>query len=361
MTGHVVIGFVEEVLAREAAHGGLVVVGSLGRRKPARWLVGSNAERAAQASPVPVLVVRDAAPFEAWARRARPLRLAVGVELSRTSRAALAWASELVRAGDCVAQLIHVALPSWEAIRLGQRDAPHDRLTPEAERIVRRDLALWAGEVPSSAGQSLDVVSGTEPTEQQLAAAAAAWGADLLVVGTHQRSRTARFWYGSVSRGALSLGSMSVALVPAGTAALQKGAPHPPRRSLVPVDFSKASVAAVEYAYLLAPDDSLVHLLHVVRPADGEADEDELHRRLAALGSSSAAERGVVTSHEVVHASDVATAIWQASERLGADLLCMPSRGRVLPFAPATLGTTAQGVVARCACPVVLTPPDRGG
>ena len=94
---------------------------------------------------------------------------------------------------------------------------------------------------------------------------------------------------------------------------------------------------------------------------DSEENEDELHRRLAALVSSAASERGVVTSHEVVRASDVATAIWQAAERLGADLLCMPSRDRVLPFAPATLGTTAQGVVARSACPVVLTPPDRGG
>ena len=45
-----------------------VVVSSLGRIAPSHFLVGSVAERTAEHSPVPTLIVRDSVPFEAWAR-----------------------------------------------------------------------------------------------------------------------------------------------------------------------------------------------------------------------------------------------------------------------------------------------------
>ena len=43
----------------------LVVVSSLGRRAPARWLLGSVSERTAERAAVPTLVVRDATPLVA--------------------------------------------------------------------------------------------------------------------------------------------------------------------------------------------------------------------------------------------------------------------------------------------------------
>src|SRR6185436_16534963 len=49
----------------------LVIVSSLGQIAPSRFLVGSVAERIAENSPVPTLVVRDDAPFRAWARGER--------------------------------------------------------------------------------------------------------------------------------------------------------------------------------------------------------------------------------------------------------------------------------------------------
>jgi hypothetical protein len=51
----------------------LLVVSSLGRRAPSRWVLGSVAGRTARHARVPVLVVRDAAPFVAWAADPRPL------------------------------------------------------------------------------------------------------------------------------------------------------------------------------------------------------------------------------------------------------------------------------------------------
>ncbi|HEU4532745.1 MAG TPA: universal stress protein, partial [Polyangiaceae bacterium] len=121
---------VEEVLASGAVDVALaeaarryearmLVVSSLGRRAPARWLIGSVAEQAAQAAPVPVLVARGGGAFEAWARGERRLRVLVGVDGSPAARAALDWIGELRRVGACDVTAAYVASPPEEHARLG--------------------------------------------------------------------------------------------------------------------------------------------------------------------------------------------------------------------------------------------------
>ncbi len=77
LTAEVIEGEADQVLAQVAQQHAacLLVVASLGSGKPARWLLGSVAERTAESSPAPTLLVRDAAPFEAWARGERALIL----------------------------------------------------------------------------------------------------------------------------------------------------------------------------------------------------------------------------------------------------------------------------------------------
>ena len=60
----------------------MLVVASLGNTTQHRWLLGSVAERVAQTSPVPVLIVRESDSIEAWARGKRPLRATVGAKLA---------------------------------------------------------------------------------------------------------------------------------------------------------------------------------------------------------------------------------------------------------------------------------------
>ena len=62
----VVVGIAHETLVEIArtTDASLIVVAALGVAKQHRWLLGSTAERVAQASSVPVLVVRDAASLE---------------------------------------------------------------------------------------------------------------------------------------------------------------------------------------------------------------------------------------------------------------------------------------------------------
>lgn len=75
-------GTPDEALVKFARKAGaqLVIVSSLGRRAPARWLLGSVAERTAQGSPAPTLVVRSAGPFVLGAFEQRKLRVLMGVD-----------------------------------------------------------------------------------------------------------------------------------------------------------------------------------------------------------------------------------------------------------------------------------------
>lgn len=193
----------------------LIVVASLGERKQHRWLLGSVAERVAQASPVPVLVVRNGDGIEAWTRGERPLRVMVGVELTPNSKTALDWACELRTIGPCEILVAQVAWPAEEHQRIGvPAPIPLDHLRPELEELLLRDLKRWAGGQPDPDDRSFLVKAGWGRVDSHLAQLAQEYEVDLLVVGTHRRAGIARLWHGSVSRGVLHTAAMSVACVP---------------------------------------------------------------------------------------------------------------------------------------------------
>ncbi|MEW6775797.1 MAG: universal stress protein [Bdellovibrionota bacterium] len=197
----------------------LLVVGSLGERKQHRWLLGSVAERVAQSSPVPVLVVREGPPIEAWACGKGKLRVVVGVELTLAARTALQWAQELRAIGPCDFVAAQIVWPAEDRYRpAAPAPIPLDRLRPEIEQEILKDLRQWAGSPPMNGDTSFIVRPGWGRVDSHLTQLAAELNADLLVVGTHQRAGIARFWQGSVSRGVLHGAAMSVACVPPGKA-----------------------------------------------------------------------------------------------------------------------------------------------
>lgn len=167
----------------------LVVVSALGSKKQHRWLLGSTAERVAQASPIPVMIIRDAASIEAWARGERPLRIMIGVEIATTSKAALRWAAGLREFGPCDLLVTQVAWPLGEHLRLGvPTPMPLDHLRPELLEPLTRDLRAWTGELPGSGETSFTVSPGWGHVDSHLTQLAAESKVDLLVVGTHQRT-----------------------------------------------------------------------------------------------------------------------------------------------------------------------------
>jgi nucleotide-binding universal stress UspA family protein len=217
VSAQVVVGVPDEVLVQiaEAEHARLIVLASLGRRAPLRWLLGSVAERTAQTAPVPVLVVRGSAALQAWLGGERPLRVMIGVDLSESARIALEWAAELRLLGACDLTVAHIAWPLGEQERLGIPGPVRlDRLHPEVEQALVRDVTTFMGESLGDGPARVVVGPGLGRLDVHLAELAASEQADLLVVGSHQRAGLSRVWHGSVSRGALLNADMSVACVP---------------------------------------------------------------------------------------------------------------------------------------------------
>lgn len=185
---------------------------------------------------------------------------------------------------------------------------------------------------------------------------------DLLVVGTNQRHGLERFWLGSVSRGVLHHAPMSVACVPA-TGADDSTAPGIPvfKRVLVPTDFSKLGNQAIPFAYSALHRGGTVCLFHVVEPMRSRAKAGKLERsqikmiekQLRALVPAEAEAAWLTTKVEVVENRDPSTAICQAAERFGADLICLGSHGRS-GLSKAILGSVAQDVMAHSQRPVLV-------
>jgi nucleotide-binding universal stress UspA family protein len=351
----------------------LIVISALGRRSNSWWRLGRTADRIAQTSPIPVLVVRRAEGFEAWARGERTLRIVFGADFSATAQAAGRWLSTLSRIGPCETIVTYVYWPPEQYSRLGVR-TPMDLVEsqPQIEQILLRDLKAALGEQASGSDVRFRVLFSFGRPADHLVRLAESEQADLIIVGTHQRKGLRRLWHGSVSHGVLHMAGCSVACIPAPQRTQQVGEPVPDLRSvLVATDLSELSNRAVPYAYSVLPAGGMVHLVHVAEgtgapraeassAAPGEeppvSEEHELNRALLGLVPEDAARRGIVTRTSVVEGSDVAEAICQAAERAGADLICMGSHGRS-GIVRALTGSVAQAVLARSRRPVLIVRP----
>ncbi len=205
-------------LARDE-HASLLVVGWRGHGEGRQGAPGGVAERCALRAPVPVLVARDPAPFQAWAAGQRALRIVVGVDPAGPSPAMTGWLGRLRMAAPChvVAALVHDASAADPRQgRTVQGVARADPASLEAE--IAREVTASVGQLPGSGSFSVVVQLGVGRVAETLVTLASAHEADLLVVGT--RTRPARPW--SVAAGAVHLARRAVAPVPEGERA---GAP----------------------------------------------------------------------------------------------------------------------------------------
>ncbi len=344
----------------------LIVLAAVGARPSSSWQLGSHAERVAQRSHVPVLVVRDERSFEAWTAGARPLRVMVALDFSESSNLAARWAYQLTRYGECELVGVHLYWPPHEFHRLGLLGV-RDYLTPDpvVTEILERELQARfepARGVPLRIRLEPHVGNRAE----RLARIAADEQADLIVVGSHARSALSRLWEGSVSRGILENASTSVACVSAGT-----GAPirvtKPIETVVAATDFSAIGDAAIALAYGVVQPGGTVHLVHVqgtegdtitardvLAPSTLEgAEEHELLGRLARLAPVDADEHAKATRVHLLASNDVAGAICQAGERLNADLFCLGTHGRS-GLAKTLLGSVAESVLHQTRRPVLL-------
>lgn len=196
---------VDEILAT-ADHADLVVLGAHGWRSLRDLLIGTTAERLLRKSRHPMLVAK----LEA---RSAYRRVMVPVDFSVHSIAALRFARQIAPSADL---LVFHAYPQPNASDLHPSYVPDQAI--EQYHTERRKQALSNMEnlrdkvAAPGARATFSVECGEAKTH--IAAKAAEWGSDLIVVGKHGRSFTGELFLGGVTRHTVARAQCDVAVVP---------------------------------------------------------------------------------------------------------------------------------------------------
>ena len=215
--------FDELVAAATKSKARLIVVGAIGHGLARRILLGSVAERTAEASSIPTLVVRPKTGLAGWIDGKHPLKVLVGYDFSAASDAALRWVNELRKIGKLEITVLYTNWPPDEARRLGYEGPLPLAANPEAiQKNLERDLKKRIARFLLKQKVTAIVEPGWGTPEGYLFEMASRRKVDLIVVGTHQRRGLGRVLLGSVSRSVLHHAKVSVAVVPPAKTATQK-------------------------------------------------------------------------------------------------------------------------------------------
>lgn len=207
--------FSELVDAAAEANARLMVIGAVGHGVARRLLVGSVAERVAETSAVPTLVVRPGSRLGSWMRGEHALKILVGYDFSAAGDAALRWLNGMQSLGTCETSVVHIDWPPEEAHRLGYHGPlPLTENPKEIQNFLERDLSERVAMLLPPENVTILVEPGWGRTEGYLFELAQRQQVDLVVVGTHRRHGLGRLRFGSVSRSVLHHATVTVAVVP---------------------------------------------------------------------------------------------------------------------------------------------------
>lgn len=360
-----------DVVLVQSAHdfqAALVVVGAEGQQLASGRRIGLHSERVAQRCGVPVLVVRDAAPFVAWSsvdERERPLKIVLGAEPSFSTECAARQLIDLCAIGPCAVTAVRLFWPPSEFQRLGFSGA---RSYIDIDPRVTQVLAAEVRELLPPSDYKLRVEPHLGNLGERLAAIAVDEKADLIVVGSHERNVVERIWEGSTSHATLHNAHTSVLCVPVNeSGALRK---RRTARVVVATDFSQLGDAALPLAYAIAEPSAVIHVLHVVPAREQGAlefhdifalddlnvasparDEAWQHMRQLTSRISDGPDKRVVL--HALESDNAAEAIAQAAERLHADVIVMGTHGRS-GLSKAVMGSVTSNVLHLSKRPVLL-------
>ncbi|HEX2676949.1 MAG TPA: universal stress protein [Polyangiales bacterium] len=371
VTAHVEPGLPDDVLLSIAARlqATLLVVAALGMQSRGEVGLGQHADRLAQHAHLPLLVVRDSAAFDGWARATRPLGVLLGADFTLSSKHALAWVDALRAGGPCELEAVHLYWPPAEFLRLGLTGVrSYTEPDPEVTRALGLELsAHLSGLAAPNVRLRLEPHLGS--LGERLAALSAEEHVDLVVVGSHERSLRRSLWRASTSRTVLQRASTNVVCVPAPKHTRIEAA-RSFRNVLVATDFSEVGNAGIALAYRAAEHGGVVHVVHVAKdrghfptdphdifvpePAYEEPQLKLARERLAELVHGAPLAEHRVTRLYVLESNHVAEAIAQAAERLAADLICIGTHGRS-GLAKLALGSVTQDLLTRTSKPILLS------
>lgn len=193
----------------------LLVVAS-GRQAPGGPpMLGDVAERVAETSPAPVLVLRAPERLSEWLAGRQPLRLFVAADLSPPSEAAIRWALWLNSLGRCSLIIAHIESEPTEAMALYRYASPPlQSVCEDVRRSEARCFRQFVRKLLRDEPARLHAAGGWGRSDAHLIHLAQQERADLIVTGTHQRHGVERLLHRSVSRGLLHYAPTNVACVP---------------------------------------------------------------------------------------------------------------------------------------------------
>jgi nucleotide-binding universal stress UspA family protein len=341
-----VVGPPEESLCgfAETERSELIVIAA---RSSEGSFLGQTAEKIVQRSVVPVLVVRDPAPWLGFAKRERTLRVLLGLDESASSDLGIDWVRGMRARGpvEVVLGAIYYTDEAAAYYGLGSRHLV-DR-DPEIEQLLSRDLMRRFGDPGPGGSVSARARRGLGRIGDHVIELASEETVDVIVVGTSQKTGLGRL--GSVSSVVIREAPQSVVCVPPNAQVAAVGVPLLDR-AMVATDLSAFANRAVPYAFAISRGE--VHLVHVVKD-DEEVDEAELARSLRALAPANA--RQTIVPH-VVRGDDAATALAQTAARLGVDVVCIASHGRA-GLTRAIVGSVADRLLRATRVPILVLRP----
>jgi len=124
---------------------------------------------------------------------------------------------------------------------------------------------------------------------------------------------------------------------------------------VAPVDFSDESIAALGTALDIADNPSDVHVVHVTPPLEviEWVDENGRRQRAAEEVRDQLSDEKYAQVDMDIEIGDPGRRVADFAERIGADLIVMPSHGRT-GFSHMVLGSVAERVVRLSHCPVLV-------
>src|SRR3954469_10945316 len=338
--------------AAETAASDLLIIAAHSRAEPQRQpRLGATAAKVIALTHVPVIVVRDPAPWIAFARGTRPLRILLGIDDSATCDLGVQWTLALGKRGPIDVVLGAIYYPDDAAAYYGLPARSLVETDPEIERLMERDLIRRFGgpALPIARQVSARARRGLGRIGDHMIELARDEQVDAIVVGTGQKTGLGRL--GSVSSVIVEDAPESVVCVPPQAVVVTQSVPVL-QRAVVATDLSQYANRAVPYAFALTPPTGEVHVLHVVKD-DAEIDEADLIRQLQALAPAGA--RQTIHAH-VVRGDDTAAAIAQCAARFGVDVICIASHGRS-GLTRALVGSVADSLLRATRLPVLVLRP----
>lgn len=190
---------------------GLLVVGD--SQQTLGPLIVGPLDRFADRISLPVLIVRDSKPFDAWASGACPLRVMLALDRTWRSAAAREWIARLAEYGAIDLVASYLWWPKDENERRAWASTPGEH--PDYARSQRSWVeaeAAFSG-LPSNVKRRVRLEAGRPHLGPQLLRLATAEHVDVVVLGTQpHRGPVGQQW--SVSHEVLALAPMSVACIP---------------------------------------------------------------------------------------------------------------------------------------------------